>query len=328
MKMTRQSWTKRVFGISALAGVCLMHGCAWLGTSKDEDIQVVPVVPVDEKEVAGVSPGTSEVAPVKLPSVQLTTPYTVGKGDTLTVIASQYGLRWQDVAAVNPGMNPNRLRIGQVIQLPGKINVADKKAVKRVAPATRLPAPTGKTTSYKVRSGDSLSVIDQRYGVKASSIKAANNLSSDVIRVGQTLKIVGYTKTPSAATAPVAVKTQPVKTPTAAAVVEPVAPVSTDPVVIEVPVTPPPTPAVTLDPAAGVVTPPAATPPAVTPPAATPVAAEAETFRLYTVKEGEDLYAVAIRWGVSPNEIKTLNGLAGHELEAGKTIKIPQEKQP
>ena len=44
-------------------------------------------------------------------------------------------------------------------------------------------------TSYKVRSGDVLGSIAQRHGVTVTQIKSWNNLSSNLIRVGQTLHI-------------------------------------------------------------------------------------------------------------------------------------------
>ena len=44
-------------------------------------------------------------------------------------------------------------------------------------------------TSYLVRSGDSLSVIAQRFGVTVAALKANNGLRSDTIHIGQTLKI-------------------------------------------------------------------------------------------------------------------------------------------
>lgn len=43
--------------------------------------------------------------------------------------------------------------------------------------------------THKVRNGESLSLLAQRYNVKVSSIKAANNLNSDVVRIGQVLTI-------------------------------------------------------------------------------------------------------------------------------------------
>lgn len=42
---------------------------------------------------------------------------------------------------------------------------------------------------HKVRSGDSLSVLAQRYKISMAKIKSANNLKSNQLRIGQTLKI-------------------------------------------------------------------------------------------------------------------------------------------
>ncbi|PZX47506.1 LysM peptidoglycan-binding domain-containing protein [Algoriphagus chordae] len=44
-------------------------------------------------------------------------------------------------------------------------------------------------STYKVRSGDVLGSIARRYGVTVTQIKSWNNLSSNLIRVGQTLRI-------------------------------------------------------------------------------------------------------------------------------------------
>jgi len=47
--------------------------------------------------------------------------YTIAKGDTLWSIAKREygnGQRWKDIAAANPGINPNKLRVGQQITLP------------------------------------------------------------------------------------------------------------------------------------------------------------------------------------------------------------------
>ena len=45
------------------------------------------------------------------------------------------------------------------------------------------------TRTHKVRSGESLSLLAQRYNVNVGAIKAANNLRSDVVRIGQVLTI-------------------------------------------------------------------------------------------------------------------------------------------
>jgi N-acetylmuramoyl-L-alanine amidase len=43
--------------------------------------------------------------------------------------------------------------------------------------------------THKVRSGESLSLLAQRYDVQVSTLKKANNLNTDVVRIGQVLTI-------------------------------------------------------------------------------------------------------------------------------------------
>jgi N-acetylmuramoyl-L-alanine amidase len=45
---------------------------------------------------------------------------------------------------------------------------------------------------HKVKSGESLSVLAKRYNVELDSLRAANNLKSDLVRIGQTLTIPAY----------------------------------------------------------------------------------------------------------------------------------------
>ena len=67
---------------------------------------------------------------------------------------------------------------------------ATKRYFKQVPPDGTLWAQErSNNRRHKVRSGESLSLLAQRYNVKVSSIKAANDLSSDVVRVGQVLNI-------------------------------------------------------------------------------------------------------------------------------------------
>ncbi|WP_445777018.1 N-acetylmuramoyl-L-alanine amidase [Shewanella sp.] len=58
-------------------------------------------------------------------------------------------------------------------------------------PADTLMAKktSSSTTRHSVKRGESLSIIAQRYSISVSSLKQANNLKSDVVRIGQTLVI-------------------------------------------------------------------------------------------------------------------------------------------
>ncbi len=310
--MKNCSITRTAVGAGLVASFMLMQGCSYFGgeTKTEEPTTVIPP--------------TETVEPVKEPAVEIkpvaaTTPYTIAKGDTISGVALRYGLRWQDVLAVNPGISPNKLRIGQVIQLPGQVDTSKhvvpvKKATapKSTAPKTSAPksakTSTGPGTAYVVKSGDSLGGIAYRHGVKVDAIRKANNLTSDKLSINQKLTIPGAKKV--AATPKTDVK-------------------KVDPVKVEA-VTPP----VEVKPVEAVMPPPVDTNTTVAPvtpapadPAVTPPVAPAANAQTYTVKEGEDLYAVAIRWGVSPSDLKALNNLTTTDLKAGMVLQIPASAQ-
>jgi len=44
--------------------------------------------------------------------------HTIKTGDTLTSIASRYGVKLEALTSVNPGLDPRRMRVGQVINVP------------------------------------------------------------------------------------------------------------------------------------------------------------------------------------------------------------------
>ena len=331
-------------GVNLVAGCLLLQGCGMFGKKTDQPVTQLPggdQPPVEVQPVEPAAPVTPvETAAVELPSVQSATSYTIQKGDTISAVAYKYNLRWQDVVAVNPGISPNRLRVGQVIQLPGQVDLGSVRHVPVTAPkaskasAPKVSAPKAKVSSaasgpvatYVVKSGDSLSVIASKHGVKTSVLREANALKGDRIIVGQKLKVPGAKKTPSAtASSATAKKSATATTPktdapkTAAAAPKAATEVKTAAVTAP---PPPPAPAdsATAAPVPAPVESPAVKIETTTPP---PAPAGDPNVQTYTVKEGEDLYAVAIRWGVSPSDLKALNNLTTTELKAGTVLKIP-----
>ncbi len=79
--------------------------------------------------------------------------YTIKAGDTLSHIAKALGISWQDIQSVNPTLNPNRLKIGQTIQLPD----------------SKQP-----TKPYTIAEGDTLSGIAQRHNTTWQNIAKLN----------------------------------------------------------------------------------------------------------------------------------------------------------
>ncbi|MGH8020873.1 MAG: LysM peptidoglycan-binding domain-containing protein [Opitutaceae bacterium] len=44
--------------------------------------------------------------------------YVIKSGDTLSTIGRQFGITYQEIQAVNPGLDPRKLRVGQKIYIP------------------------------------------------------------------------------------------------------------------------------------------------------------------------------------------------------------------
>lgn len=258
--------------------------------------------------------------------------YTVTAGDSVSALAVRFGVRRPDILALNPALrkNPNDLRIGQKVLLPAGTDVT-KKAQRRASSAQPANAkrPAGSVV-YVVKSGDVLGGIALKHGVTVASIKRANNLKKDMIWVGQKLTIPSATKQPKATTekvknpaapAPIVTpKDQPVK-PTPAPVVEE----TPAPVVDPAPEAPAPVVEEALPEQAGE--------DALLPPEPIPAAPEEEAApapvqseRVHVVAPGEDLVGIAMRWNVSPAELRALNGIddaAGPTLAPGTTLRLP-----
>ncbi|WP_370240240.1 N-acetylmuramoyl-L-alanine amidase [Marisediminitalea sp.] len=75
-------------------------------------------------------------------------------------------------------------------QLADAMFSATKRYFEQTPPdGTLWASRKAENRTHKVRSGESLSLLAQRYNVKVSSIKRANNLTSDMVRIGQVLTI-------------------------------------------------------------------------------------------------------------------------------------------
>lgn len=130
--------------------------------------------------------------------------YVVKSGDTLGEIA-QYQLgtsrRWKEIVAVNPGLDPNKLRLGQTLVLPPADPGAPAPTVAREAtsaPAEGSAKPASATRSaptYRVAAGDSLWRIAQRTlgdGNRWREIAALNpKIDPDRLAAGALLVLPG-----------------------------------------------------------------------------------------------------------------------------------------
>jgi LysM repeat protein len=119
--------------------------------------------------------------------------YTVQAGDTLGSIARRFNTTVQAIVAANQLRDVNLIFVGQVLTLPGGIGAPPAATAAPGATAgptvTATPLAPGQTISYVVQAGDSLIRLARRFGTTPERIRQLNNLTGDVIFVGQTLVI-------------------------------------------------------------------------------------------------------------------------------------------
>jgi len=127
--------------------------------------------------------------------------YRVTRGDTLARIAQRNGVSQKVLAKANPGVETARLRVGQVLRIPGGSQVA--VAAKRMtSAATPNAQPPGGDSLYTVKSGDTLTKVAQGHGTTISALRALNELKSDELIVGRTLKLPAPTGSVENSTSP------------------------------------------------------------------------------------------------------------------------------
>jgi putative chitinase len=110
--------------------------------------------------------------------------YKVVAGDTLNAIAKKFKTSPAAIISLNPNLNPNVISIGRSLTIPGSAPAGSAGVT------TGATSSSGKTTTYVVRSGDTLNSIAKRLGVSASALQKANNITNpNRIYVGQQLTV-------------------------------------------------------------------------------------------------------------------------------------------
>lgn len=154
--------------------------------------------------------------------------YTVIRGDSLYSIANRFNSTVNEIISLN-NLTSNLLQIGQVLKIPTQLGSIPS-----------IPNNPN-TNTYTVKSGDSLYSIANRFNTTVNNLKQLNNLTNDILQIGQIL-IIPSTNSTSVS---------------------------------------------------------------------------------YIVKSGDNLYSIANRYGVTVNEIKNLNNLTSNILQIGQTLLIP-----
>ena len=111
--------------------------------------------------------------------------YTVKSGDTLYRIAQKHSITVSQLMSWND--------LSNTIIYPAQVLKVKKPSSNGTSGSTSSSSSSGSSaataTTYTVKSGDTLSKIARTYSMTVSQIKSLNDLTSDLIYVGQKLKI-------------------------------------------------------------------------------------------------------------------------------------------
>lgn len=169
--------------------------------------------------------------------------YTVERGDNLYNIAKKYDTTADEIKRYN-NLNTNLLSIGQKLKIPCHMEDTDDSNI-------------SKYVSYTVEKGDSLYSIAQKFGTTVDKIKIDNELKSNTLTIGDTLKIEDNAGISSV--------------------------LECYGIDFELP----------------------------------------EDYSDYTVQKGDNLYSIAKRYNTTVSEIMKLNNLTNTALKLGQKLKIP-----
>ncbi|MDK6233340.1 C40 family peptidase [Aerococcus sanguinicola] len=105
--------------------------------------------------------------------------YKVNAGDTLSAIANSFGTSVDAIAKENNIKDVNHILVGQQFNIPTETVKIDTQA-SQAADAV-----------YHVQAGDTLNQIAAKFNTTADALRQLNQISGDLILVGQQLKVKG-----------------------------------------------------------------------------------------------------------------------------------------
>ncbi len=134
-------------------------------------------------------PPTETPLPTETPTMSGPSWYVVQEGDTMSGIATKFGIDLIVLLNMNPGVDPNTIKVGDKIIIPAPNTQMDT--------ATPFPEGWRGTINYTIAPGDTLAGIAVMFNSTVQKIMEANNIkNANDIKAGEIIKVPVNIATP------------------------------------------------------------------------------------------------------------------------------------
>jgi membrane-bound lytic murein transglycosylase D len=150
------------------------------------------VTPPRVRSVVRLPPGTGALAEARYAELSEKdrvhyVEHVVTRGQTAGGIAGMYRISLALLSDANPGVRMSRLRVGQRLVVPTSFVPNVTEAPRRTVTST---GTSSTTIRYKVRPGETLSEIAEKYNTSVARLRSLNGLGrSSLIRSGQVIRV-------------------------------------------------------------------------------------------------------------------------------------------
>ncbi len=168
-RRSTKTYTKSVYKVR--------RGDTWSAISARTGVSVRELKRYNRTSSNMIRPGQKVKVPGARPAASSRDPYEVRRGDTLSHVAARTGTSVKELLKANGLNSPKDLRAGQKLVIPGKTKTASRRS--------------GQTIQYKVRKGDTIWALANRFNTSETELLRLNNMNKrSVLRPGDTIKIV------------------------------------------------------------------------------------------------------------------------------------------
>jgi len=130
--------------------------------------------------------------------------HTVARGETLYSISRQHSTSVSEILKANPGLQPEKLHPGEILQLP-----SSQPPIPTAKPS---PPSSSKSEWVRVKAGDTLAKISRQQNISVEDLRRWNRLRGDQLRANSLLRVVAPKSNPIPTPTPVQ-KTEPLAAP-------------------------------------------------------------------------------------------------------------------